>query len=187
MFALKLSRSVRDVHPSRDFYSVTRNHGPGYRVFPICGNHAFHLRAAARQGNEPINSEEKSFPLVRAHLRATLQLGTTLACSDDSKTFIMKPKALLLIASLVTLASLARAAQSQNESDLVVLPAYVVTAPRLLPVEQRINESLDELRVQAHKPLVNLTDLGLAKPQVAPSLESAGISREKKVPLVAKS
>ena len=69
----------------------------------------------------------------------------------------MKTNTLLFIASLAVLAT--SAAASQTESDLVVLPTYVVTAPRQQVIEQRIEASLNELRQQAHLPLINVTDL----------------------------
>jgi hypothetical protein len=60
----------------------------------------------------------------------------------------MKTKTLLILASLAVLATSARAASTQTET--VVLPTYVVAAPRELPVDHRINTSLAELRQQAH-------------------------------------
>jgi hypothetical protein len=61
----------------------------------------------------------------------------------------MKTNSLLFIASLAVLTSSASAASNQTESEPVVLPTYVVTAPRYLPVEQQINASLKEFSRQA--------------------------------------
>lgn len=57
----------------------------------------------------------------------------------------MKKISLLFIASLAVLTSGASAASSHSSSEPVVLPTYVVTAPRYLPVELQINASLKEL------------------------------------------
>ena len=79
----------------------------------------------------------------------------------------MKTNSLLLLASLAVLASSASAAQSQSTADTVVLPTYTVTAPRYLPVEQKINASLNELRLMAQAPAVIATELPLFKAQFA--------------------
>jgi hypothetical protein len=79
----------------------------------------------------------------------------------------MKNYSYLLLASLAVLTSSASAAQSQIESDLVVLPTYIVSVPRYSPAEERINASLDELRQRAHMPAVISPDLSALKAQVA--------------------
>src|SRR5258708_31776638 len=65
------------------------------------------------------------------------------------QNFPMK-KNLLLLASLAVLASSASVAQSPPE--LVVLPTYVVQAPRYQPSEQQVKANLDALRSQAGFP-----------------------------------
>ena len=75
----------------------------------------------------------------------------------------MKNNHLLILASLAVLASSASAAQSQSESELIVLPTYVVSAPRYSAAEQQINASLSELRRQAHVVPVIITELPMRK------------------------
>lgn len=75
----------------------------------------------------------------------------------------MNKNTLLLIASLAVLTSGASAVSNQTESPLVVLPTYVVTAPRYLPVEQQINASLEELSQQARPPVAIAPELPLLK------------------------
>lgn len=82
-----------------------------------------------------------------------------------NKTLNMKTHALLLIASLAVLASSASAASNQTESELVVLPTYVVTAPRHQAAEQRINASLNEFSEQALAPMVIAPEMSTLKAQ----------------------
>ena len=58
----------------------------------------------------------------------------------------MKTKMLLLLASLVTLTTVSRAAQTDTE--VVVLPTYIVEVARYTPAEKQIQANLDELRQQ---------------------------------------
>ncbi len=78
----------------------------------------------------------------------------------------MKNNTLLLVASLAVLAASAAAAQNQTENEPVVLPAYVVVAPRCLPVERQINASLDEFRKQAQAPVAIAPEFSVLKAQV---------------------
>lgn len=78
----------------------------------------------------------------------------------------MKKNTLLLLASLAVLVSSASAAQSSVDSDVVVLPTYVVNAPRYLSAEKQINTNLTELRDQAKAPSLVLSELPLIKAQV---------------------
>lgn len=94
-----------------------------------------------------------------------------------NKTLNMKTHALLLIASLAVLASNASAASNQTESELVVLPTYVVTAPRHQAAEQRINASLKELSEQASAPLVIVPDMSALKAQTFQHKQLAEASR----------
>ena len=79
----------------------------------------------------------------------------------------MKTNTLLLLASLAVLATNASAASSQPEP--VVLPVYVVQAPRYLPAELQINASLDELRQQAHAPAFICPELAVLQAPVKQS------------------
>ena len=97
----------------------------------------------------------------------------------------MKTNTLLLLASLAVLATNASAAQSQPEP--VVLPVYVVEAPRYLPAEQRINASLNELRQQAHTPAVICPELAALKAQVVQSPKFVQVAKDAKATRVAKS
>ncbi len=97
----------------------------------------------------------------------------------------MKTKALLFIASLAVLTTVASAAESQTESEVFVLPTYVVTAPRYSPVEQRINASLEDLRRQANDPVVNAAELCAAKAIALPSPETVRSARSGKATRVA--
>lgn len=58
-------------------------------------------------------------------------------------------KNFLLIVTLAGLVSIASAASSQTDAPVVVLPTYVVNAPRYEPVEQQINARLQEFRATA--------------------------------------
>ena len=69
----------------------------------------------------------------------------------------MKNKFLLLaLTSLTLVTAKAGAATSQQESETVPLPAFVVEAPRQLPVEKAIQAGLDEVRNLAHAPAIKL-------------------------------
>lgn len=104
-----------------------------------------------------------------------------------NKTLNMKNNALLFIASLAVLASSVSAASNQTESEMVVLPTYVVTAPRTLPVEQQINASLKEFSQQALAPLVIAPDMSSLKALSAQHQQLAATSRATKVAHIAKS
>lgn len=73
-------------------------------------------------------------------------------------------KNLLLLASLAVLASSASAAQSQPE--ILVLPTYVVQAPRYQSAEQSVIANLNELRSHASTPMVISLELPALKAQV---------------------
>jgi hypothetical protein len=90
-------------------------------------------------------------------------------------------KNLLLLASLAVLASSASAAQSPPE--LVVLPTYVVQAPRYQPAEQQVKANLNALRSQASSPVVICLELPALKARVthpgawSQAAQSAGTAR----------
>ena len=75
----------------------------------------------------------------------------------------MKTNFLLVLASFAVLAASASAASSQPDSEVVVLPTYVVTTPGTLPVERQINASLNELRRKAQAPAVFIAELPLQR------------------------
>jgi len=75
----------------------------------------------------------------------------------------MKTNTLLFLASFVVLATSARAAQSQSDNRVVILPTYEVNAPRYLPAEKKVNASLDALRQQAHEPAVVAAEITVLK------------------------
>lgn len=93
----------------------------------------------------------------------------------------MKLNPALIIASFATLVTIASAAQSQIDSELVVMPAYVVTAPRHQAIEQRINASLDELRQQTQAFVATATEFCLMTAPVKPSA-TLHITQQEKVP-----
>ena len=76
----------------------------------------------------------------------------------------MKTKTLLLLASVVVLTTVARAAQTQTEPDAIQLPTYTVEAPRYSAAEKQINANLAEFRQQAKAPV--------AVPMNCPSLKA---------------
>lgn len=78
-------------------------------------------------------------------------------------------KNFLLIATLAGLASIASAASSQTAAELFVLPAYVVTAPRELPVERKISASLAELLKAAKAPVAIAPEFSLLKAREIPT------------------
>jgi hypothetical protein len=104
-----------------------------------------------------------------------------------NKTLNMKNNALLLLSSLAVLASCVSAASIQPPSETVVLPTYVVTAPRTLPVEQQINDSLKEFARQALAPLAVAPDMSSLKAQTASHQQLAEASRATKAAHLAKS
>jgi hypothetical protein len=104
-----------------------------------------------------------------------------------NKTLNMKTHALLFIASLAVLTSSVSAASNQTESEMVVLPTYVVTAPRALPAEQQINASLKEFTRQALAPLVIAPDMNSLKALSAQHQQLAEASRATHVAHIAKS
>jgi hypothetical protein len=96
---------------------------------------------------------------------------------SPNKTLNMKNNALLLLASLAVLTSSVSAASNQSPTETVVLPTYVVTAPRYLPAEQQINASLKEFTSQALTPLIITPDLGSLKAQTAQHQQLAEAAR----------
>ena len=79
----------------------------------------------------------------------------------------MKKNSLLSLLLVAVLASGASAAQSEAQAEAVILPTYVVDAQRYSAAEQRINDSLAELRAQAGTPVTVSVELPALKAQVA--------------------
>lgn len=86
----------------------------------------------------------------------------------------MKTNSLLFLVSLAVLTSGASAATNQTET--IVLPTYVVTSPRYLPVEQQINASLKEFSQKAGTPLCIVPELTMLKAHAARSNPLAGLA-----------
>lgn len=99
----------------------------------------------------------------------------------------MKTKTFLALASLAVFASSAHAAANQTDSSLLVLPTYVVTAPRLQPAELKVRASLQELRAQAALPPVISPELPVLKARTAQAENLAKALRNSAATLVAKS
>lgn len=78
----------------------------------------------------------------------------------------MKKNSVLSLLLIAVLASSASAAQSEAPADTVALPTYAVAAPRYSAAEQRINDSLAELRAQAGAPVNVSVELPVLKAQV---------------------
>lgn len=76
-------------------------------------------------------------------------------------------KNFLIIATLAGLALTASAASNQTDTEVLVLPSYVVTAPRYLPAEQKVNTGLKEFCLRAIAPSALAPDLNLLKVQAA--------------------
>jgi hypothetical protein len=93
----------------------------------------------------------------------------------------MNLKTTLLLAGLVALTATANADQSPADANVVVLPTYVVLAPRQLPAEQQITASLNELRHQAKAPVFITTELPLFKGYFAQQANAANASRSVRV------
>jgi hypothetical protein len=90
----------------------------------------------------------------------------------------MKTNSLLFLASLAVLAVNARAAQSQPDNQVVILPAYEVSAPRYLAAEKKVKASLDELRHQADGPAVLAAEISAFKNLAAQPNELARAARD---------
>lgn len=82
----------------------------------------------------------------------------------------MKTNTLLALATLAVLTTTVSAAANQTTTAVYVLPTYVVTAPRQLPVERVINEGLKELRQQALAPRVIVPAPSALQPVAASKL-----------------
>jgi hypothetical protein len=76
-------------------------------------------------------------------------------------------KNLLLISTLAGLVSTASAASNQADSEVLVLPVYVVTAPRFEPAEQKVNTGLKEFYLRAIAPRALAPDLSLLQAHAA--------------------
>jgi hypothetical protein len=81
----------------------------------------------------------------------------------------MKTNAILLLASLAVLTSAASAASNQTNVTVLVLPTYVVTAPRDPSPEQQIKARLHEFRQQALAPITIVPDLNLLNGRIDPT------------------
>jgi hypothetical protein len=107
--------------------------------FQLCFNQA--RPPAARFGNKIF------FRLSSDDLRRALQLGPILACVVVTKTMTMKTNHLLFLLGSLVLTTIGHA--DDTDTKTFVLPTYVVTAPRTLPTEQSINNSLAAFRQQS--------------------------------------
>jgi hypothetical protein len=80
----------------------------------------------------------------------------------------MKKISLLTLALLAGLATSASAATDRSESDLVVLPTYVVSANPATAAEQQVQAGLRALRELAARPVAVALELtGLKSPLVS--------------------
>jgi hypothetical protein len=82
-------------------------------------------------------------------------------------------KNFLIIAILAGLSTIASAASTSSDSDVFVLPTYVVTAPRYAPAEQQIRTSLNELRQQPLLAKALAPDFSELRKHVAPATRVA--------------
>lgn len=87
-----------------------------------------------------------------------------------------------LIFTLAGLALSASAAANRTDSEVLVLPTYVVTAPRYLPAEQKVNTWLKEFSAQAIAagaltPALNLLRAPAAKPVSLAQVEKAAATK----------
>src|SRR4051812_40733712 len=94
-----------------------------------------------------------------------------------NQTFLMKKNSLLSVAFLAVLAANASAAFSQNQSEPLKLPTYVVESERFAPAEQYINASLNALRRQAGTPVAISLELPALKVQVAHIAKELSVTR----------
>ena len=99
----------------------------------------------------------------------------------------MKTNSLLLLASLAVLTSTVSAAANQTDASILVLPTYVVKAPRVQSAEQTIKARLNEFRQQALTPMAIVPELNLLNERNAPAVKVAVGSRAAVVTSVAKS
>lgn len=99
----------------------------------------------------------------------------------------MKTNSLLLLAGLAVLTSTASAASNQTDANVLVLPTYVVTAPRYQSAEQQIKARLNEFRQQALAPMTIVPELNLLNSQAAPTVKLAHTARTPVAARVAKS
>ena len=98
----------------------------------------------------------------------------------------MKTKNLLLLASVAVLTTIAGAAQDPAANEAVVLPAYIVTAPRYLPAEVKVNTSLAEFRQQTKAPVAIAVDCPALKAAVNQGFGVALKARPEKSVRIAK-
>lgn len=76
-------------------------------------------------------------------------------------------KNFLIIATLAGLASIASAASNRTDNEVLVLPTYVVTAPRYQPAEQKVNTGLKDLCLRTIAPSALAPDLNLLRADAA--------------------
>lgn len=84
----------------------------------------------------------------------------------------MKKNPLLSLLLVAVLASASSAAQADTQTEPVALPTYVVEAQRYSAPEQRINDSLAELRAHANTPVAVSVELPALKAQVARAVKT---------------
>ena len=96
----------------------------------------------------------------------------------------MNKNSLLSSPALAVLTSGASAAQM---SEPVVLPTYVVSAPRYQPAELAVNASLSELRQQAQAPLCVPVELPALKTLLARPATMAQAAKDAQTGRLAKS
>jgi hypothetical protein len=88
-------------------------------------------------------------------------------------------KNFLIIATLAGLVSTASAASNQTDSEVLVLPAYVVTAPRYEPAELKVNAGLKEFSRQVIALGALVPDLNLLR---AHAVKPVGLAQVAKAP-----
>ena len=144
-----------------------------------------HLSMPAGQG-KIVNKISYATPGTTYVARCNLAHG--LRVRREIKNFLMKNNSLFALILLAVLAARAQAAEARSEADLVVLPTYVIQAPRYQPAEELVNASLNELRQQAHRsvPIIAL-ELPVLKARVVQPAALARAMLDQKVLRLAKS
>ena len=133
---------------------------------PFAGSLGFVFVSCAAPQNIPKTTKKNSSAsLVRTYARGC-NLARRLRVVMAETNPPMKTN-FLIIATLAGLVATASAASNQTDTEILVLPAYVVTAPRYLPAELKVNTGLKEFCLRAIAPSALAPDLNLLRAHAA--------------------
>ena len=116
---------------------------------PIVGTAGFNFALIHAPAKPPKTAIKFSIRLFPSTYAPACNLALSLRVYTATKDQKMKTKSFFLLTTIAALLATAGTAQTNETSEAIALPKFVVTAPRHTDAEKQLNASLAEFRAQA--------------------------------------